>query len=77
MAAKKQLQVADHALAPVALNEKSRPSFSLLENHRGGKHPVVYYAFDLVETDVGYPDCSRFVGQRVDKKPLEVVRERR
>jgi len=32
----------------VALDEKGRPSFNLLQNHRTGNYPVVYYVFDLL-----------------------------
>ncbi len=31
-----------------ALDPEGRPSFSLLQNHKSGKHPIVYYAFDIL-----------------------------
>jgi bifunctional non-homologous end joining protein LigD len=32
----------------VALDEKGRPSFNLLQNHRTAKHPLIYYVFDIL-----------------------------
>lgn len=35
----------------VALNEKGRPSFQLLQNSRSGRAPIIYYLFDVLQRD--------------------------